>query len=220
MRSIILFLGFFMAFAHVLYAQPAMNSIANTDPAGAALPLRNLQIEVRQLRRDALSSRGAGVDAQVQLGSDGRDHLQGSLQAQDTLRQQSTTATQQVLVLNGRSAFIALRTSTPLRLMQSFYRNGLLHITRGTVLLEAGTGFMATPSWDGSGQVMLELAAQQAASPNTSSGIGSSVLLPLGEWVTVAQSEQSSNVERNGLGGGASQSGQTGLEVQVRLTVR
>ena len=81
--------------------------------------------------------------------------------------------------------------------------------TVGTVLLEAGTGFSATPRWDGGALVELELSAQQAlrsgsALPGTTatSGTSSVLALPLDEWTTVGESEQSSQSSNSGLTAG------------------
>jgi Bacterial type II and III secretion system protein len=224
---------FYMAFVLVtpcLYAQPATNSIAIQGPDGSALPLRNLQLEVRQVRRDDTQDSGVRVGSELRIGGNGQVDVQGRVQAQDTQRTQSNSATQQVLVLNGRSARIALRTNTPLRLMQSYVRNGVLMITQGTVLLERGTGFIATPRWDGSNRVELDIAAEQSSpsAANTTGGypvsrassVSSALVVPLGEWVTVGQSDNSSNMNRSGLDGVSSQTEQTTTDVQLRITVR
>ena len=170
------------------YAQAAPDSIANLSP----LPLRNLLIEVRQVQSD--DSQRAGVE----LGNRGGVQMNQS--------RNSGSATQQALVLNGRPVRLGLQTTTPIRLLQGFVRNGRVVTTVGTVLLEAGTGFSATPRWDGGALVELELAAQQAlrasnAVPGAvSSSTTSSVLaLPLDEWTTVGESEQSSQSSNSGL---------------------
>ena len=69
---------------------------------------------------------------------------------------------------------------------------------RRLCLLDAATGFVATPRWDGSGVVELALSATQAGAPAASGQVlpatgtrsASTVLVALGEWVTVAQSDQ------------------------------
>lgn len=165
----------------------------------STLPLRNIQIEVRQVRRD---------DAVGPAG--------------EATRAQATTARQQVLVLNGRRATIALRNTVPLRLVQTFVHNGVMVVVPGTVLMEAGTGFEATPRWDGQSRVELELAAgkgkgsyhAQSASTTTL------VVMPLGEWVTVAQAEQDAAGSRFGRDARTHWSGQSSTEVQVRVSLR
>lgn len=129
------------------------------------------------------------------------------------------TAQQQVLVINGRSASVALRSSTPLRLMQTRFRGGRPYLVPGVVLLDASTGFTATPRWDGSDTAELELSASQASPALRGlqgSSSASSVYVTLGEWVTVAESESGSHSS----GWGGTDSRQQRSELQVRLSVR
>jgi hypothetical protein len=211
-----------MLLCPVAIAQAAPDLIAKSNP----LSLRNLQIEVRQVQHEDSQRAGLESHGGVRVNPDGSVALAGQVQAQDTQARQSGTAVQRVLVLNGRSAHIALRTDTPLRLMQTFVRNGVLVFTQGTVLLQKGTGFRATPRWDGSDRVELEIAAQQALNAmvagtgQASSSTASILVLPLGEWMTVAQSEQQTSDSRSGLGGMVNQASQISTDVQVRLTVR
>lgn len=211
-----------MLLSPVVIAQTAPDLIAKPNP----LPLRNLQIEVRQVQHEDSQRAGLESHGGVRVNPDGSVAVAGQVRAQDTQARQSGTAVQQVLVLNGRSAHIALRTDTPVRLMQTFARNGVLVFTQGTVLLQRGTGFRATPRWDGSDRVELEIAAQQALNTSVagagqaSSSTASVLVLPLGEWMTVAQSEQQTSDNRSGLGGTVTQASQTSTDVQVRLTVR
>jgi len=199
----------FWPLAHVKYAQAAPDSIAIPTP----LPLRNLLIEVRQVQSD--ESQRAGVELGNRPG------------VQMNQSRTSGSATQQALVLNGRPVRLGLQTTTPIRLLQGFVRNGRVVTTVGTVLLEAGTGFSATPRWDGGTLVELELAAQQALRSGstlpgaTATSATSSVLaLPLDEWTTVGESEQSSQSSGSGLTGGRQQSGLVRTEVQVRVSLR
>ncbi|MFZ3219310.1 MAG: hypothetical protein WA174_04710, partial [Rhodoferax sp.] len=52
------------------------------------------------------------------------------------------------------------------------------------------------------------------------SSAASTLVLPLGEWVTVAESDQDSRSSGSGLGGSASEADQRASTLQVRLTVR
>jgi hypothetical protein len=190
--------------------------------------MRNIQIEVRQVLRNDRQQADVQTRGALQLGNDGQLDAQARVQLRQQQTQQSATASQQVLVLNGRSARIALHTSTPLRVVQTVVRNGARIVTRGTVLLDATTGFLATPRWDGSNQAELELAASQATPPTPGmpagaipvSSAASTLVLPLGEWVTVAESDQDSRSTGSGLGGSASETDQRASALQVRLTVR
>jgi hypothetical protein len=190
------------------------------------LPLRNLLIEVRQVQSGTSQQSGLGAQGGVRLESDGQIALQGQLLARQQQTQQSATALQQVLVLNGRSADIALRNSSPVRLLQSFVRNGRVVVTQGVAFLQSGTGFVATPRWDGTELVELTLSAQQAISQaNRSQGVAqsntsSTLAVPLGEWTTVAQTDSAGDSATQSLGGNVSASDQRSTEIQVRITLR
>jgi hypothetical protein len=207
-------LALFWHLAPAVHAQAAINSGASATP----LPLRNLLIEVRQVQSE--DGQQAGVDVQ------GGRVTGGLAQGRS-----SGTAVQQILILNGRPARIAVQTQTPLRLLQSFVRNGKIVTTQGTVLIEAGTGFSALPRWDGGDAVEVELNTQQAMrplfpiagivnAPPAQSSTGSSMLLPLGEWMTVAESEQNLQNNQQSLRGAQMQRGVARTEVQLRVSVR
>jgi hypothetical protein len=191
-----------------------MQSIANSS----SLPLRNLLIEVRQVQSSSREQRGAQAEVGLQFESGGSASAQARLRVGQQQEQQTGNTSQQVLVLNGRSAAIALRSSTPFRLMQTQFRNGRPVLVQGFVLLEPSTGFMATPRWDGTDQVELEIAASQAGRVTSSSA--SALILPVGEWVSIAQSDNHSRSVASGGLGQTSQTDHSSTELQVRLTVR
>lgn len=165
-----------------------MQSIANSS----TLPLRNLQIEVRQVQARQIEQGDAEVEgARVQIAPGGGAQAQLGVRLGQRQEQLSGTATQMALVLNGRSTRIALRSSQPYRLMQTQFRQGRPMLVPGVVVLETTHGFVATPRWDGSDQVELEMA--------------STLLLPLGEWVTIAQSASERSASRSGLLGQSSE---------------
>jgi len=202
-----------------LYAQPGL---VMEQPA---LPLRNLLIEVRQDDGDSRTSErlGADVSARVQPG---RAEANVTVDAQSRQFERSGSAQQQVLVLNGRPAAIVLGNSVPLRLRQLITRNGVRVAVPGTVWLQAGTGFTATPVWDGGDRVYLELAATQGRQATLGNGASTNttLMLPLGEWMTVAESEdaQDNRSGAQGLAGGGRElrSSATRLRVQVRVSLR
>ena len=170
------------------------------------MPLRNLLIEVRQVQVSRQEQQGVTGSGSVEFDSRGNTDVQAQLEIRDRQDQRSVTAQQQVLVINGRSAAVTLRSSTPLRLMQTRFNGARPYLVPGVVLLDASTGFVATPRWDGSDMAELELSATQAspATPGARSVTASSVYVSLGEWVTVAESALDS--QRS--------------ELQVRLSVR
>ena len=189
---------------------------------------------LRQLERDLFPWLG---DRPMHADSAGNLGVQGQIQARQGQQRQSDNAVQQVLVLNGRSARINLGARTPMRVVQTFVRNGTLIAVPTTVVWESGTGFTATPRWDGSNTVELELGALQtsasSAMGDSAGGMGSAgsvgrptlqtttstLAVSLGEWTTVAQSDTDSDGHRSDVGGNARWATQASSEVQVRLTV-
>lgn len=194
------------------------------SPGTEPLPLRNLLIEVRQ--DDGRSSRAervaADVNARVQPG---RSEVDVGIDARRRESARSGSAQQQLLVLNGRPAAINLGSSVPLRLRQLVTQGGIRRSVPGTVWLQAGTGFTATPVWDGGDTVYLELRATQGRQPlDQNASTSSTVLLPLDEWTTIADSEDVQDQRQNaaGLGGGGREirSSSQSLRVQVRVSLR
>lgn len=176
-----------------------IGSLATIFVASAGeLPLRNLLVEVRQ----------------VQVAHDAA----GNRDLHDTVLSQ-----QQVLVLNGRSGQVALRTTVPMRLMAVAFRNGRPTLVPGVVLLDATTGLVVAPRWDGTEFVELDLAASQAGSsrtPGQGAATASTVVVPLGDWTRVAESDQVQSSQRsNGLGNEENASS-LHYAVQVRISVR
>ncbi len=208
-----------LSLSGALCAQP--NLVMEPPP----LPLRNVLIEVRQDDGQSATGErlGADINARVQPG---RTEADIGIEAQSRRVERSNRAQQQVLVLNGRPAAIVLGNSMPLRLRQVITRNGVRRLVPGTVWLEAGTGFSATPIWEGNDTVYLQVSAsqgRQALTGNTA-GVSTTLLLPLDEWTTVAESEdlQDQQLGALGLGGGGRERRSDGrqLRVQVRVSVR
>ena len=218
--KILRFFMLLMAAAPHSWAQTAINSGANSE----ALPMRNLQIEVRQTRiknssRNALGAQGGVV---LQPGHSGADV---DITVRDGQRSDSRDLLQTSLVLNGRNVTINLGNSTPLRLRQAVIQNGIVRYLGGTVFIDANSGFSARPIWRGGGSAELELAAIQSTRPGggplpASSSASTSLALPLNEWVTVAQSDDGSAFSSSGLTGATQSAGREAWKVELRLSVR
>lgn len=213
-----LFLFALLVLAGSLHAQ---SSVTMEPPP---LPLRNVLIEVRQDggqsgERERL---GADINARIQPG---RSEADITIDAQSRRFERSGTAQQQVLVLNGRPATIVLGNSVPVRLRQIITTHGVQRLVAGTVWLQAGTGFTATPVWDGGDRIYLQLAATQGRQVGgTTASTSTTLMLPLDEWTTVAESDEAQDDQQRGLsigaGGRETRSGSTRLRVQVRLSLR
>lgn len=205
--------------AGALHAQPQL------EMQPPPLPMRNLLIEVRQDDQDSSTRERIAADATVRA-QPGRTEANITIDAQTRQREHRGSAQQQVLVLNGRPAAIVLGNTVPLRLRQIITQGGVRRAVPGTVWLQAGTGFTATPIWEGNDTVYLELTATQgrnALAGNTAS-TNTTLMLPLGEWTTIADSEdvQDNTQGAQGLAGGGREqrSSTTKLRVQVRVSVR
>ncbi len=207
-----------MLLASTARAQPGL--VLEAPP----LPLRNLLIEVRQDDGESRSSERLGADLSARV-QPGRAEADIAIEARSRQLERSGRAQQQVLVLNGRPAAIALGHSVPLRLRQLVTQGGVRRLVPGTVWLQAGTGFTATPLWDGSEMVHLELQATQGRQPlGPTAGTATTLLLPLGEWMTVAESDETLDDQQRGLSIGAgareTRAGSRRLRVQVRVSLR
>ncbi len=201
------------------WSQPSPDLRTRAD----TLPLRNLQIEVRQLRQASQSERHLGASGAVVL-QPGQSGARGNINAESNQRNDSTNLVQRVLVLNGRSANIMLGNSVPLRLVQGYIRDGVVRYTSSTVLVDANSGFSATPFWRGDGHAELALSAVQSSRSATAlpgqTSVASTLVLPLNEWVTVAESDDAVSTSQAGLLGSSQSTARSGLTVQVRLSVR
>jgi hypothetical protein len=100
--------------------------------------------------------------------------------------------------------------------------NGVMTVVPGTVLIEAGTGFDATARWDGDDRVELALSASQGQGRYQTQTISTStlVVLPLNEWMTVAQSDDEMTDSRTNMAGQSQWRRRSATEVQVRVNVR
>lgn len=166
-------------------------------PAGATLPLRNLSVELRQVSDNQTQSSGARVDVQVQ-GSPRAGEI--VLRTQPSGSSQQDALAQQVLVLNGRQASFNIGQSQPVQLLWL----GIQGAVVGTVWLEQQSGLVVQPRWQGGNQVELRLSAQQATRDDprtnansataglpatTTASTRTELLVPLNEWVTIAQAQ-------------------------------
>ncbi|MEO8020963.1 hypothetical protein [Polaromonas sp.] len=208
-----------MALALAVRAQTAPDLIANP----AALPLRNLQIEVRQLRDSSQSQNALGASGNVRL-QPGQSGAHVNITAQNDQRNDSNHLTQRLLVLNGRSANIMLGNSVPLRLLHSFVQDGVVRYGSGTVLVSAGSGFSAMPLWRGGDSAELELAAVQntrnAMSPPTDSRVVTTLVVPLNEWMTVAESDEAAAGNSSTPFNNTQSANRSALTVQLRVSLR
>lgn len=188
------------------------------------LPVRNVLIEVRQDTGESRDSERLGAEIRARV-APGQTQAEIAVDARASTLERRSQARQQVLVLNGRPGSIVLGHAVPLRLRQLVTQGGVRRVVPGTAWLEAGTGFTATPIWEGGDMVYLELAATEGRQPmGTSSGVRTMLVLPLDAWTTVAESDETLDQHQGALGPGMAgrdtRGGSRTLRVQVRMSLR
>jgi len=149
-------------------------------PALAQLPQRDLVVELRQVEE---GSAGYGVSTQPQT---------------------PLLPPQQLQVRNGSQARVSYAQAIPLEWVQSVNAAGPMMgagVKQGLIWLQAGQSLTVRPRWPGGQQAVTVEVEMQAASVGSRPGAGlptqqrgevaTTVLAPLGQWVTFARSGQS-----------------------------
>jgi hypothetical protein len=197
------------------FAQNAPNS---------TLPLKNLRVELRQTQDSSASGQRLSVDGSVVL-SPGQSAAQVRIQGTERDSQSNRGLSQQITVLNGRSAQAMVGTSVPLRLWQTAPSPQGFRLVPSTVLVERQSGLWVQPRWDGGADLELDVRAALAGGGNpfrpngASASTETTLRLPLGAWVVLAESENASSQSDQGLVGQGQQQTQSSLRVEVRVTV-
>lgn len=222
---LICFLGLYLkpfgAIAGTESAQIAPKSIVSQAQAQAnpaVMPLKNLQIEIRQIASDA--TQRSSVDAQgrviLQPGSSSGAGTVGIEQSRST---QSRSLQQQALVLNGRSVSFTLGQTVPLRVVQVLIYKDVLNLVPTTVLIDRNSGFTARPLWYGDEAAEVEISTTLTQGARQSK-LSTTLPVQINEWITIAQSEDAQSSGSNGILSRSSEQGQSSLRVEMRVTVR
>lgn len=182
------------------------------------LPMKNLQIEVRQQQSGTASRSGFGGSGAIVL-QPGNSSANIGLSGGAGQRQEMRNLTQMMLVLNGRATQVNLGNTVPVRLVQTFVVNGQTRVVPGTVLLDANSGFSARPVWRGGDTVELEIGTALARQGQSASA-ASTIVAPLGEWFTLAESMDAGGSRSSGTLSQGQASLQASLQVQLRISVR
>ncbi|MBS7807019.1 hypothetical protein [Variovorax sp. PCZ-1] len=213
----------FMAIAGIEPAQSAPKIIvsqvqlqAQSNPA--VLPLRNLQIEIRQIGNEA--TQRSSVDAQgrviLQPGNSRGAVSAGIDQSRST---QGRSLQQQALVLNGRSVSFSLGQTVPLRVVQVLIYKDTVNLVPSSVLIDRNSGFSARPLWYGDDVAEVEISTALAQGVRESK-VSTTLPVQLGEWITIAQTEDAQNSSTSSILSRSSESSQSSLRVEMRLTVK
>jgi hypothetical protein len=216
-----LFLKPFGAIAGTESARSAPKSIvaqAQEQANPAVLPLRNLQIEIRQTGSDA--SQRSSVDAQgrviLQPSHSRGEGVVGIDQSRST---QSRSLQQQALVLNGRSVSFTLGQTVPLRVVQVLVYKDALHLVPTSILIDRNSGFTARPLWYGDEVAEVEISTMLAQGTRQSK-VSTTLPVQINEWITIAQTEDTQSSSSSGVLSRSSEHGQSSLRVEMRVTVR
>ncbi len=161
-------------------------------------PQRNLLVELRWAELQESSGRSAAVGGGVVVGTGGAVDAHGSAVVRSGRRDEQTRTLQRITVLNGGSAGVRLGEAVPLQWLDvALTPAGPVGVLRqGWV--ETGSSFQVRPQWPGGeAPVQVEIAHQAGGTPQRE-GVFTTLQLPLGEWVTVAQSGESQRSESGG----------------------
>lgn len=170
-----------------LRASPRNRDEIKRALAALDVPLRRLLIRVSNSRDSDDSSRGAGADGRVVIGSNSR--IEGRARVWDSRSQRQESSSQMVQTIEGGRAFIQIGRSLPLPLRQVVVGPGGVLVSDSVVYRDIGQGFYVEPRLAGQ-RVTLEIslnndtplgrhgAAQTQRLSTTVSG-------RLGEWIAL-----------------------------------
>jgi hypothetical protein len=194
--------------------------------AAPPLPQRNLSVEMRVSDDSADSRRDAAAGATVTIGSSGRVDAAGAASVRSGSQRQGLGSVQRVLVLNGGRASLRLAQGLTVDDTEVFWTPWGPGAAVRSQWIELVNGMEVLPRWPGGeAPVTLEIAAQSAGRATQNSGQAlppqlstfTTVQVPLGEWVEVAQVQsRQSSVSRSGFSA-ATSARQRSLQVRVSL---
>lgn len=199
--------------------------------AAPPLPQRNLSVEMRVVDDATDAQQGAAAGGSVRIDSRGGASAQGGVVVQSRSRQLGQDLQQRVLVLNGGRAVLRLAQGQPVDDTEVWWTPWGPAAAVRSQWVELVDGIDVQPRWPGgNAPVTVELTAQRAT-PAIGNWQGSrppgpaqwstltTVQVPMGEWVTVAQlqsSSRGSTVSTSGFGA-ATASRQRSLQLRVSL---
>lgn len=182
----------------------------------ARLPAMNLRAELRWVETGRADRRAADVSGSVTVGTvRGTD---GQLTLRSDQRQTEGEVLQQVLVINGGTAQIRLARAVPLQWVEALQGpRGAATVVLRQAWVEAATGVVLRPRWPG-GAAPVELEVSAEVSTGVQQGqIGTQVLLPLGEWFTLATDGSQRTASQRGALSTRDIDTRTQRELQVRI---
>ena len=205
---------------------------ASLAAAAQTLPQRNLSVEVRVVEGSATSQRDAQASGTVTIGSHRRAEVSGSATLLGSATRSDADVLQRVLlVLNGARATLQASAQGQLvDVTDVFWTPWGPGAAVRSQWVELVNGVQVLPRWPGgSAPVTVELAAQRSVGPVPTTGWQgaqgslpaqwstlSTVQVPLGEWVEVAQLQRRQATTTGGFSA-ATASRQRSLQLRVGL---
>ncbi len=209
-------------------------------PAFAQLPKRNLMVELRQIEEPASPSQKGPAAPAVTSSSGTGSPAAGGIILRTQRPEETAPELQQVQVLNGERASLRFAKAMPLQWVQAAAAQAASRsasaassssvggsVVNAVTWLEAGHGLSVKPRWPGGKQpVTLEVQVDAAtvdertgaALPAQSrSQAGTTVLAPLGQWVTIATTGAGAPREQRGVYSSEAAGGDLRQLVQVRV---
>lgn len=197
------------------------------------LPLRNLRVEVRQLRNHASVGSDYQASGRIIL-QPGNSRGSFGFGASDNNGVQNRQFNQNALVLNGRRVRFNIGNEQPLRVVQAYThrdrygRNTGIAVVPSTVFIQQNSGFYAQPMWYGGRDVEVEIGAMlsnrdpYAVSKleKQNSTATSTVSVPLGEWTTIAESQDQQYDDSRGTLHKRNRTRTGSIKVQIRVSMQ
>lgn len=201
-------------------------------------PRRNLWVEIRWVDSSLSNAALSGVrEGAVVVGTAGSVSPRGGVALSS--RRESSSQQQRLLVLNGSTARVRLSEQLPVQWLDYGlqWEAGATAATGGKVLALPRSGsvemlseFSVTPQWPGERQpVRVSVQVQQGRAPGVagepaphpqasqSTQVQSTVLLPLGEWLTIARSGQRAEAQERGTLSSRDAEGRASRDLQIRV---
>jgi hypothetical protein len=199
-------------------AQTLAQAQVQAQARSAVLPLRHLQIEIRQT--GSVASERSSVDAQGRvILQPGSSRGEVGISVDQSRGVQNRSLQQQALVLNGRSVSFSLGQTVPLRVVQVLIYKDVLNLVPSAVLIDRNSGFTARPLWYGDDVAEVEISTMLAQGARQSK-VSTTLPIYINEWITIAQTEDALSSSHQGTLSRSSASEQSSLRVEMRVTVK
>jgi hypothetical protein len=189
---------------------------AQANPA--VLPMRNLQIEIRQTGNDATQRSSVDAQGRVIL-QPGNSRGEGALGIDQSRSTQSRSLQQQALVMNGRSVSFTLGQTVPLRVVQVLIYKDAINLVPSAVLIDRNSGFTARPLWYGNDVAEVEISTMLAQG-SRQSAVSTTLPIQMNEWITIAQTEDSQSSSSSSMLSRSNENSQNSLRVEMRISVK